>query len=108
MTRFGGAAVPSGSALFADFFCDKSSRKSHGAMVRAIFQASPAQGTPALLRAGSPILLIKTASGTTLITHGQLIDGTGRAPIPDASILISEGLIAYAGAAADAPEPPAG
>jgi imidazolonepropionase-like amidohydrolase len=51
---------------------------------------------------------MKTAGGTTLITHGQLIDGTGRAPIPDAALLISEGRIAYAGAAREAPEPPPG
>jgi imidazolonepropionase-like amidohydrolase len=51
---------------------------------------------------------MKTASGGTLITHGQLIDGTGRAPIPDAALLISDGRIAYAGAASDAPEPPPG
>lgn len=51
---------------------------------------------------------MKNASGSTLITHGQLIDGTGRAAIPDAALLISEGRIAYAGAAANAPEPPPG
>ncbi|HEV7402916.1 MAG TPA: amidohydrolase family protein [Chthoniobacteraceae bacterium] len=51
---------------------------------------------------------MKTASGTTLITHGQLIDGTGRPAVPDAALLISEGRIAYAGSAAEAPEPPPG
>ena len=49
---------------------------------------------------------MKTATGTTLITHGQLIDGTGRAPIPDAALVIRDGRIAYAGPAADAPALP--
>ncbi|MGY8825727.1 MAG: hypothetical protein ACKVJG_17625 [Candidatus Latescibacterota bacterium] len=45
-----------------------------------------------------------TASGTTLITNGQLIDGTGAAPIADAAVLIIDGRIRYAGPAQGAPE----
>ena len=49
---------------------------------------------------------MKTATGTTLITHGQLIDGTGAPPVPDAALVIKDGRIAYAGPAAGAPEVP--
>ena len=50
---------------------------------------------------------MKTSQGTTLITHGRLIDGTGKAPVPDAALLIADGRIAYAGPAAGAPLLPA-
>ena len=51
---------------------------------------------------------MKLATGTTLITHGQLIDGTGAAPVPDAALVIENGRIRYAGPAAQAPAiPPA-
>jgi imidazolonepropionase-like amidohydrolase len=46
---------------------------------------------------------VKTASGVTLITNGQLIDGTGAAPVADAAVVIREGRIAYAGPTAGAP-----
>ena len=46
---------------------------------------------------------MKIASGTTLITHGQLIDGNGGPPIPDAALVIKNGRITYAGAADAAP-----
>ncbi|MFT4590501.1 MAG: imidazolonepropionase-like amidohydrolase, partial [Candidatus Binatia bacterium] len=49
---------------------------------------------------------MKTASGTTLISNGQLIDGTGSAPVADAALLIKDGLIEYAGPASDTPETP--
>ncbi len=49
---------------------------------------------------------MKTATGTTLITNGQLIDGTGKVPLPNASLVIRDGRIAYAGAAPDAPTLP--
>jgi imidazolonepropionase-like amidohydrolase len=51
---------------------------------------------------------MKTAIGTTLITNGQLIDGTGKVPVPNASLVIRDGRIAYAGPAADAPALPPG
>lgn len=52
---------------------------------------------------------MKNATGTTLITDGQLVDGTGRPAIPDAAVLIRDGRIVYAGPASarpDAPAPP--
>jgi len=49
---------------------------------------------------------MKTAQGTTLITNGQLIDGHGKAPIPNAALVIQNGRIVYAGPAANAPATP--
>lgn len=46
---------------------------------------------------------MKTATGTTLFYNGQLLDGTGAAPIPNAAVVVTDGLITYAGPAADAP-----
>jgi len=40
---------------------------------------------------------MKTAAGNLLIKHGSLVDGTGKAPLPNAALLIRNGLIAYAG-----------
>jgi imidazolonepropionase-like amidohydrolase len=51
---------------------------------------------------------MKTATGTTLIRNGRLIDGTGAAPVPEAALLIQDGRIAYAGPAAGLPELPPG
>jgi imidazolonepropionase-like amidohydrolase len=48
---------------------------------------------------------MKLASGQSFISNGQLVDGTGAAPIPDAAVLIEDGRIVYAGSAADAPTP---
>ncbi len=50
---------------------------------------------------------MKTAPGATVIEHGQLIDGTGAVPIPDAAVVIRDGLIEYAGPAVSAPAVPA-
>jgi len=49
---------------------------------------------------------MKTATGTTVITNGQLIDGTGRPPLADAVLILQDGRIAYAGPVAGAPTPP--
>ncbi len=49
---------------------------------------------------------MKLASGTTVISHSQLIDGNGAAPIKDATLVITDGRIAYAGPAAGAPRLP--
>ena len=46
---------------------------------------------------------MKTASGITIIANGQLVDGTGRPPIPDGAVVMEDGRITYAGAAACAP-----
>ena len=49
---------------------------------------------------------MKIATGTTLVTNGQLIDGAGTPPVPDAALVIEDGFIAYAGPVAGAPEVP--
>src|SRR4051794_1803522 len=49
---------------------------------------------------------MKTATGTTLIRNGRLVDGTGAPPVHDGALLIRAGRIAYAGAAAGLPELP--
>lgn len=49
---------------------------------------------------------MKTASGTTIISNGQLISGTGAAPVPNAALVIRDGRIAYAGPSAGAPALP--
>jgi imidazolonepropionase-like amidohydrolase len=51
---------------------------------------------------------MKAASGTTLIRGARLIDGTGAAAIDDASVVVRDGRISYAGAAAGAPPAPDG
>ncbi len=51
---------------------------------------------------------MKTATGTTLIRNGRLIDGTGAPPVPDAALLIRDGRIAYTGPAAGLPPLPPG
>jgi imidazolonepropionase-like amidohydrolase len=49
---------------------------------------------------------MKLQPGTTLITNGRLIDGTGAPPVPDAAVVVTDGLITYAGPAHDAPPCP--
>ena len=51
---------------------------------------------------------MKTATGTTLITNGQLVDGTDKAPVPSAAVVVENGRITYAGPAAGAPAVPPG
>lgn len=46
---------------------------------------------------------MKTATGTTIIRNGQLIDGTGAAAVPNAALVITDGRIVYAGAEATKP-----
>jgi imidazolonepropionase-like amidohydrolase len=46
---------------------------------------------------------MKTATGTMCITNGQLVDGTGKAPVPNAALVIENGRIVYAGSSAGAP-----
>ena len=45
---------------------------------------------------------MKTAAGTTLVTNGQLIDGTGAPAVPNAVLVIRNGRIEFAGPAAQA------
>ena len=49
---------------------------------------------------------MKTATGTTVITNGQLIDGTGVPAVPAAALAIKNGRIEYAGVAAQMPAMP--
>lgn len=49
---------------------------------------------------------MRTARGTTLITNGSLIDGTGRPPLPRAAVVITDGRLTYVGPQAGAPTPP--
>jgi imidazolonepropionase-like amidohydrolase len=51
---------------------------------------------------------MKTAAGTTVITNGKLIAGTGAAPVTDAALVIHQGRITYAGPVAGAPALPPG
>ena len=46
---------------------------------------------------------MQTATGLTRIFNGQLIDGTGAVPLPDAVVLVKDGYITYAGPAKGAP-----
>lgn len=46
---------------------------------------------------------MKTETGRTVIRNGQLIDGTGAAPVSGGVLLIEDGLITYAGSANKAP-----
>jgi len=50
---------------------------------------------------------MKTAVGTTLISNGQIIDGSGAPPIPNGVVVIQDGLLVYVGPAAGAPAVPA-
>ncbi len=47
---------------------------------------------------------MKTESGTTLISNGQLIDGTGAEPVREAALVFTDGRITYAGPIAGVPE----
>jgi imidazolonepropionase-like amidohydrolase len=49
---------------------------------------------------------MKTASGTTLIENGQLIDGTGAPAVANAAVVVRDGRIIYAGSAAAKPALP--
>jgi imidazolonepropionase-like amidohydrolase len=49
---------------------------------------------------------MKTATGWMVIANGQLIDGTGAAPVNDAVVVIHDGRIPYAGPAKGAPQVP--
>jgi imidazolonepropionase-like amidohydrolase len=51
---------------------------------------------------------MKTASGVTVITNGQLVDGNGGPPVPDAAVVVRDGRIAYAGPVRAAPPPSPG
>src|SRR5262249_33103672 len=46
---------------------------------------------------------MKLAAGTTVITNGQLVDGNGGPPVPDAAGVGPDGRIAFAGPVCSAP-----
>ncbi len=48
---------------------------------------------------------MKLASGTSVIQNGQIVDGTGAAPVHSGVVVINEGLIDYVGPSANAPVP---
>jgi len=47
---------------------------------------------------------MKTATGTTVVRNGKLVDGRGGAPIDDAALVVDDGKIRYAGPARGAPQ----
>ncbi len=49
---------------------------------------------------------MQNAVGTTVISNGQIVDGTGAPPIAEGTVVIRDGKIAYAGPAAVAPDAP--
>jgi imidazolonepropionase-like amidohydrolase len=49
---------------------------------------------------------MKTAQGVTKIANGRLVDGTGVPSLPDATVIVKNGRITYAGPAAGAPAVP--
>lgn len=49
---------------------------------------------------------MKIASGSLVVSNGQLISGTGAAPIPKAALVVKDGRIVYAGPAATAQQMP--
>jgi imidazolonepropionase-like amidohydrolase len=49
---------------------------------------------------------MQLSKGWTVIGNGTLVDGTGAEPVTDASVVIRDGKIAYAGPARAGPETP--
>ena len=49
---------------------------------------------------------MKLASGTTVITNGQIVDGNGGPPVSDGTIIITGGKIGYVGPTAGTPSIP--
>jgi imidazolonepropionase-like amidohydrolase len=49
---------------------------------------------------------MKTAQGVTKIANGRLVDGTGSPSVPDATVIVKNGRITYAGPADGAPAVP--
>ena len=49
---------------------------------------------------------MKPAHGITVVRNGSMIDGTGAAPVADATVIANNGMIDYAGPSAGAPEIP--
>ena len=49
---------------------------------------------------------MKHATGTTVITGGQIVDGTGAAPIVDGTVICQDGCITFVGSTGNAPDVP--
>ena len=49
---------------------------------------------------------MKKADGKSIVFNGQLVDGRGGPPVPDAMVIIDDGVITYAGPAIAAPQTP--
>ncbi|MDZ4401425.1 amidohydrolase family protein [Prosthecobacter sp.] len=49
---------------------------------------------------------MKLQSGITVVKNGQLVDGTGKAAVPNATVIVQDGRITYAGSAEAAPQTP--
>lgn len=49
---------------------------------------------------------MKLQPSITVVKNGQLVDGTGKPAVPNAALVIENGLITYAGPAAEAPATP--
>jgi imidazolonepropionase-like amidohydrolase len=49
---------------------------------------------------------MRSATGTTRLEHGLLIDGCGGPPIPDGTVIVTDGRISYAGSSRSAPLSP--
>lgn len=49
---------------------------------------------------------MKLQSGITVVKNGQLVDGTGKPAIPNASVIVQDGRITYAGTVEAAPQTP--
>ena len=49
---------------------------------------------------------MRTATGTTVVRNGKLIDGTGSAPVDDGALVITDGRITFVGPTAEAPSRP--
>jgi imidazolonepropionase-like amidohydrolase len=47
---------------------------------------------------------MQTATGTTIIKNGQLVDGTGRPAVRDAAVVVQDGRVTYAGPVVGAPK----
>jgi len=46
------------------------------------------------------------ATGTTVISNGQLVDGNGTPPLPNATVIVRDGRIAFVGPSSEAPPIP--
>src|SRR5690242_4982394 len=46
---------------------------------------------------------MQSAGGTSVIRNGQLVDGSGHEPIPNATVIVQDGVIDYAGPSLGAP-----